>query len=342
MVTSSGEKKKSKHSHGLELKQGVTDTDQEFSELSPSSVGEAEVVTSVPKWKSVKLIVVGARKLEKNGMFGKADPYVLLSYREKTTQSKTVKNNLNPEWNFEQTLDVDEASEEEITIEVYDKDTVSKDDFMGRATISVGDLPKLKHGQWIPLQGCKSGEVFVSSGDPTEETILDQKKQTPVSEPSSPQKSQSSKPNSNKASPEKQLVKKVSYEADSIGKVSITVVKAADLKKKSDPYAVISSRKETFKTKTIKKTQEPEWNHNFEMSMLSKEPGEVKIEVFNKKTLGKDELLGFVVLPTKDLLQPPHSINSWFKLEGAKSGQIFIAGGYLPRRGSKEGKQHSC
>merc|ERR1712037_1011643 len=65
-------------------------------------------------------------------------------------------------------------------------------------------------------------------------------------------------------------------------------------------------------------------------SMLSKDPGEVKIEVFNKKTLGKDELLGFVVLSTKDLLQPPHSINSWFKLEGAKSGQIFIAGGYIP------------
>ena len=102
------------------MKQGVTDTDQEFSELSPSSLGEAEVASSVPKWKRVKLIVIGARKLEKNGMFGKADPYVLLSYREQTAQSKTVKNNLNPEWNFEQTLDVDEASEEEITIEVFD------------------------------------------------------------------------------------------------------------------------------------------------------------------------------------------------------------------------------
>merc|ERR550534_2292886 len=80
----------------------------------------------------------------------------------------------------------------------------------------------------------------------------------------------------------------------------------------------------------MKKTQEPEWNHEVEISMMSKQPGEVKIEVFNKKTLGKDELLGFVLLPTKDLLQPPHLINSWFKLEGAKSGQVFVAGGYIP------------
>ena len=64
----------------------------------------------------------------------------------------------------------------------------------------------------------------------------------------------------------------------------------------------------------------------------------MKIEVFNKKTLGKDELLGFVVLSTKDLLQPPHSINSWFKLEGAKSGQIFIAGGYIPAELPKKEK----
>merc|ERR1712013_854273 len=150
-------------------------------------------------------------------------------------------------------------------------------------------------------------------------------------EPQSPQKSKgSSRTTSKTASPEKQLVKKVSYEVDSIGKVKITVVKAADLKKKSDPYTVVSSGKESFKSKTLKKTQEPEWNHEVEFSMMSKQPGEVKIEVFNKKTLGKDELLGFVLLPTKDLLQPPHLINSWFKLEGAKSGQVFVAGGYIP------------
>ena len=119
------------------------DTEQEFSELSPGSVGDVGTIRA-ENWRRVSLNVVGARKLEKNGMFGKADPYVLLSYKEKTCQSKVVKNNLNPEWNFEQVLDVDENCEEELTIEVYDKDTVSKDDFMGRASIPVGDLPKPK------------------------------------------------------------------------------------------------------------------------------------------------------------------------------------------------------
>merc|ERR1711933_430329 len=46
--------------------------------------------------------------------------------------------------------------------DVYDKDMVTKDDLMGSTEISITDATQMKEGLWIPLQGCKSGELFVS------------------------------------------------------------------------------------------------------------------------------------------------------------------------------------
>merc|ERR1711974_416651 len=42
------------------------------------------------------------------------------------------------------------------------KDMVAKDDLMGTAEILITDAAQMKEGLWIPLQGCKSGELFVS------------------------------------------------------------------------------------------------------------------------------------------------------------------------------------
>merc|ERR1712181_119332 len=49
-----------------------------------------------------------------------------------------------------------------LLLEVYDKDTVSKDDFMGKISLLTTDITMLKQGQWIPLQGTKSGEIFIA------------------------------------------------------------------------------------------------------------------------------------------------------------------------------------
>merc|ERR1712083_930389 len=110
----------------------------------------------------VKLKVVGARKLKKSGMFGKADPYVTISYGELKFKSQVVKNNLNPEWNFDNIFTVSDKISNEILLEVYDKDTASKDDFMGKISLLRSEITKLEQGKWIPLQGTKSGEIFVA------------------------------------------------------------------------------------------------------------------------------------------------------------------------------------
>ena len=53
-------------------------------------------------------------------MLGKADPYVKLTLGKQKAKSVTVKNNHNPEWNFESKFDVDQITEENIIVSVFD------------------------------------------------------------------------------------------------------------------------------------------------------------------------------------------------------------------------------
>merc|ERR1719209_1579238 len=111
----------------------------------------------------VTINVVRARNLSKTSKFGKADPYVLVSIDEKKFKSVKVANSSNPEWNFVNTVYVDKESTTEFSVEVYDEDTFTKDDFLGRVLLKNKDLSRLQQGQWIPLEGCKSGEILISA-----------------------------------------------------------------------------------------------------------------------------------------------------------------------------------
>merc|ERR1712218_451819 len=137
-----------------EKKTSIPDSSSQHSDLK---AGE-----SLLKEKPLKLTVVAARKLKKSGLFGKADPYVAITYGSQKTRSGVIKNNLNPEWNFESLLTLNENASDEVLLEVYDKDTGSKDDFMGKVSLQIAELKKMKQGQWVPLQKTKSGEVCLS------------------------------------------------------------------------------------------------------------------------------------------------------------------------------------
>merc|ERR1712192_142875 len=139
---------------GAENKTSIPDSISQHSELKEKDV--------LSKERTLKLTVISARKLKKSGLFGKADPYVALTYGSHKTKSSVVKNNLNPEWNFDNLLTIDEKASDEVLLEVYDKDTGSKDDFMGRVSLPISELTTLKQGQWIPLQKTKSGEICLS------------------------------------------------------------------------------------------------------------------------------------------------------------------------------------
>ena len=86
------------------------------------------------------VLVHQARKLEKKGMFGKADPYVLITFGPSKTRSKTINNNQNPEWNWSSDLSVDNPSlAGHVLLEIFDDD-IGKDDLLGVVAIPTTDI----------------------------------------------------------------------------------------------------------------------------------------------------------------------------------------------------------
>merc|ERR1712212_1292780 len=151
------ENAKQEEEERLKAEAGASKVKQDLeADVKPAPVGDESSTLNV------NVLVVGARNLEKSGMFGKADPYIVVSHKDKKKTSTTINNDLNPQWNFENTFAVSNSSKETLRFEVYDKDTVTKDDLMGSTEISITDAAQMKEGSWIPLQGCKSGELFVS------------------------------------------------------------------------------------------------------------------------------------------------------------------------------------
>ncbi|XP_020578275.1 protein C2-DOMAIN ABA-RELATED 4-like [Phalaenopsis equestris] len=65
-----------------------------------------------------------------------SDPYVVLRMGRQKLKTSVKKNNVNPEWNEDLTLSVSKHLQP-IKLEVYDKDTFSRDDKMGDAEFEV-------------------------------------------------------------------------------------------------------------------------------------------------------------------------------------------------------------
>merc|ERR1739838_1275680 len=137
------------------------------SEISVSSDDSTEVVSQNPQAiepGQIKITVHKARDIEKRGMFGKADPYVIMTHKDQKAKSKTIKNNYNPEWDFTAKFDIKKEVTEGITISVFDDD-IGKDDALGQKILDISALQKNQNlkNQWIPLENCKTGEVLISA-----------------------------------------------------------------------------------------------------------------------------------------------------------------------------------
>ena len=112
----------------------------------------------------MRLTVHRAKNLAKKGMFGKADPYVMIKYGSEKHQSQSVKNSQNPEWQFKADLTITDSQGNMIILEVYDED-YGKDDPMGVATLDISKFSENTqfNEKWISLMNCKSGELLISA-----------------------------------------------------------------------------------------------------------------------------------------------------------------------------------
>jgi len=111
----------------------------------------------------LEITVHRATDLVNNDTFSKSDPYVKLRYKKVEFRSKTISNNLNPEWNFSCSFDILNEEEKYIHINVYDDD-FGTDNIQGCYSLPLElALNQLtQEGQWFSLIGCESGMIFVS------------------------------------------------------------------------------------------------------------------------------------------------------------------------------------
>eukprot|EP00091_Calanus_sinicus_P002783 TRINITY_DN12891_c0_g1_i1.p1 TRINITY_DN12891_c0_g1~~TRINITY_DN12891_c0_g1_i1.p1 ORF type:complete len:151 (+),score=46.64 TRINITY_DN12891_c0_g1_i1:214-666(+) len=140
--------------------------------------------------------------------------------------------------------------------------------------------------KWFPLAGVPSGKVLLSA------EFLDQlgRKASDIlpgllkgGDPNNPGGRKSSTGSTKGDMPMSNLPS---------GKAKLNVIKAKDLIKadivgKSDPYAVLIYGKQLQKTKTIRNTLEPQWNHEAEFDVPDGTSRNFYIEVFDSDKIGK-------------------------------------------------------
>merc|ERR1711874_5126 len=109
----------------------------------------------------------------------------------------------------------------------------------------------------------------------------------------------------------------------------------ADMIGKSDPYAVLSYGKQTEKTKVVKNSQEPQWNHEVEFDVPDGNSRTFNLEVFDSDKIGKDKSLGKVAIDITGILSMDGDEGRWFPLSGVKSGQVLLSADFLDDLGRK-------
>ena len=96
----------------------------------------------------LRVRVVNAAKLKNMERFQKSDPYCLVECGKESRKTKAIDNNLNPTWNEDFVMDVADGVET-LALSIWDKNTLTKDNFMGFTYASFVDCPKDKETQKV-------------------------------------------------------------------------------------------------------------------------------------------------------------------------------------------------
>ncbi|CAA6674181.1 unnamed protein product [Spirodela intermedia] len=102
-----------------------------------------------------------------------SDPYVLLTMASERVKTKVIKNNVNPEWNEELTLYIQDPNIS-IKLEVLDKDTFTPDDPMGNAVINIQPLVEAGRVDLGTLDNdiIRISKIYIYNGKVVQDMIL--------------------------------------------------------------------------------------------------------------------------------------------------------------------------
>uniref|UniRef100_A0A8C5WF33 RAS p21 protein activator 4 n=2 Tax=Leptobrachium leishanense TaxID=445787 RepID=A0A8C5WF33_9ANUR len=131
-------------------------------EIDPDEEVQGEIhlkieIVSTEASQKVRCAVFEARDLARKDRNGASDPFVRVQYNGKVHESSVVKKSCYPRWNEAFEFDLDESFIEKLTIEVWDWDLVSRNDFLGKVVINLNGLQTdLQLEGWFRLSPGKS------------------------------------------------------------------------------------------------------------------------------------------------------------------------------------------
>ncbi|XP_038058833.1 rasGAP-activating-like protein 1 [Patiria miniata] len=103
---------------------------------------EATLLEAEGGRKNLKIELLEARDLAVKDKTGSSDPFARLTFEEQKFDTRTIKKTRFPRWHETFTLTLPESLEGAVVdITVWDWDRVGDDDFMGRASLTVSELP---------------------------------------------------------------------------------------------------------------------------------------------------------------------------------------------------------
>ncbi|KAL3700745.1 hypothetical protein R1sor_018767 [Riccia sorocarpa] len=284
----------------------------------------------------LSVTVVKAHHLKNKDLLGKSDPYVMLRVGDSTRQTKTIMNNLNPEWNETLNIPVDDPDTESLDITVYDWDKVGSHDKLGIQVIQLKDLVP-EQQQTFSLNLVKNLDPNDSSNQKNRGQITLELNYKPfkLEHHDLPEHHDSDDNEDGESTDTSPLVSKVPSKLTGPlvvppggGLLVVIIHYAEDLEGKhhTNPYVKITFRGEQRRTKAIKKSRDPRWDEEFEYTLEDPPHNDrLLLEVCSKSKnlIHSRETLGRVEIDLSDVVRNKR-LNEKYQLWDSKSGKIQV------------------
>lgn len=299
------------------------ENEQKEEDQSGITAEEKEEILSKSPYFRVEVSILCGRELIAMDRGGTSDPYVrIMQGEEQLHKSPEKKKTVNPVWNDQANVYIENAFEP-LTFQVYDKDIVGTDDFMGQADFDLTTC-EIK----------KSNEVTLHLEDGGDEDLIRKNKKrktlgyiivriilSPLTKEEYNEILRSQK--DGKGAKQLRLT----------GVVHVLLVQARsviamDGGTSSDPYCKVTLGKEKAKTKVINNTLNPKWREAMDLFWYEELDDFIDIALFDHDVGGKDDRMGRVAIDLRELSKEV-SHNLWRPIkdgEGMLNVIITISG----------------
>nr|XP_015199643.1 PREDICTED: extended synaptotagmin-1 [Lepisosteus oculatus] len=232
---------------------------------------------------------------------GKSDPYAVVRVGTQTFTSRTIDDDLNPQWRELYEVIVHEVPGQELELEVFDKDP-DQDDFLGRMKSDLGCVKQARVlDDWFPLMDTETGSVhlrlewlsLLPSADKLDEVL---------------QRNRSF--STQKAEPPSAAI------------LAVYLDRAQELplkkgNKDPSPMVQLSVQDTTRESRTCYGTHNPVWEDAFVFFIQDPRRQDIDIQV---KDDDRSLTLGSLSIPLSRLLTAPDlSLDQWFQLDSSGS-----------------------